>query len=100
MKNNYTIDINLCKKMDISPSEMMVLENVHFLSVATGWCFGKKKKLAEHHGYSIAGFRKLCKNLETKGLLKTNQNGHLKTTKKYSDFVSIRGGTLSSGISY
>ncbi len=91
MKNDYAININLCRKMDISPSEMMVLENIHFLSNNTGWCFGKKKTLALHHGYSYEGFRKLCKKLESKELLKTNQKGHLKTTILYADFMSVEG---------
>ena len=96
MKNNYAIDISLCKLMDISPSGMMVLENIHFLCANTGWCFGKKKTLSDHHGYSKEGFRRLCRRLEDKGLLKTNKKGHLKTTQKYKDFVSVKGGQQSS----
>ncbi len=88
MKNHFSIDIKLSKKMDISPQEMMILENIHFLSANTGWCFASKKNLAIHHNITERGLFKIRERLVLKNLLRSNAKGHLKTTKKYSDFMS------------
>lgn len=96
MKNHYTIDIKLMLKMGVSPIECMVLENIHFLSISEGWCFASKKKLATHHNITERGLFKIRARLVEQKLLKTNAKGHLKTTKKYSDFMSVDGYEQSS----
>jgi len=96
MKNHYTIDINLCKKMGIYPSDMMILENVDFLTGDTNWCYASKKNLAAHHGITERGFFKIRLRLVDKNYLKSNSKGHLKVTKRYKDFMSVSGYEQSS----
>ena len=83
MKRYYMIDAEALIDSELSAQEWMILENIHFLSTETGWCYASKKLLAKHHGLGERAYQKIRSKLHSSGWLKINTKGHLKTTKKW-----------------
>jgi predicted transcriptional regulator len=92
MKKTITIDMQTAISSGLSLSDWAFLENVTFLqNNETGYCYAKKTNLAKYIGITTRGLRKLIDRLASKGLLKENKNGHLKTTNKWFKMQNIEG---------
>ena len=89
MKRYFSVDMEVVKKIGITASEMMLLENIFFLSHKTGWCFVSKASLAEHHGITRRGLYKMIGRLTEKGFISVNKKGHLRVTKRFLEAVSM-----------
>jgi hypothetical protein len=83
MKRYYSIDIDALTYNNLSMMDSTILENIHFLSTDTGWCYASKKSLCKHHNMTTQMYRRYTLKLIDNGWLKTNKKGELKTTKKY-----------------
>lgn len=83
MKRYYSIDAEVLHSSDLSLMEWTILENIHFLSAENGWCYASKKALANHHNLGERAYQKTRVKLADSGWIKTNTQGHLKTTKKW-----------------
>lgn len=83
MKRYFTIDAEALNSNKLSAMEWMILENIHFLSTDTGWCYATKKSLAIHHNLGERAYQKIRAKLMLDGWLKMNAKGHLKTTKNW-----------------
>ncbi len=89
MKRYIAIDITAMKESELSLLEWCILDNIKFLTHEDKWCYATKKSLADHHGITDRHFKRIRLNLESNGWLKTNAKGHLRTTKKWYDKMSV-----------
>ena len=93
MKRYYGLDIQAMQDNNLSPIEWMILENIHFLSTDTGWCFSSKQSLAEHHNISRQMITKYVASLVERGWIKKNTKHHLKVTKKWINIMTTKVST-------
>ena len=83
MKRYYMIDSVAMIDNSLSAQDWMILENIHFLSTDTGWCYATKKTLCQHHNITTQMYRRYTLKLIENGWLKVNKKGELKTTKQW-----------------
>ena len=95
MKRYFSLDLEACKNANLDTTEWLFLENIKFVqhyegNAVSGWCSKSKKALAEHLGISERKVFLMIDELCEKGfLIKHDETGFLKTTKKWDDICSM-----------
>ena len=95
MKRYFSLDLEACKNANLDTTEWLFLENIKFIqhydgNAVIGWCSKSKKALAEHLGISERKVFLMIEELLEKGfLIKHDETGFLKTTKKWDDVCSM-----------
>ena len=95
MKRYFSLDLEACKNANLDATEWLFLENIKFVqhyegNAVSGWCSKSKKALAEHLGISERKVFLMIEELLEKGfLIKHDETGFLKTTKKWDDVCSM-----------
>ena len=95
MKRYFSLDLEACKNANLDTTEWLFLENIKFIqhyegNAVSGWCSKSKKALAEHLGISERKVFLMIEELCEKGfLIKHDETGFLKTTKKWDDICSM-----------
>ena len=95
MKRYFSLDLEACKNANLDTTEWLFLENIKFIqhydgSAVSGWCSKSKKALAEHLGISERKVFLMIDELCEKGfLIKHDETGFLKATKKWDDICSM-----------
>ena len=95
MKRYFSLDLEACKNANLDTTEWLFLENIKFVqhyegNAVSGWCSKSKKALAEHLGISERKVFLMIDELYEKGfLIKHDETGFLKTTRKWDDICSM-----------
>ena len=95
MKRYFSLDLESCKNANLDTTEWLFLENIKFVqhyegNAVSGWCSKSKKALAEHLGISERKVFLMIDELCEKGfLIKHDETGFLKTTRKWDDICSM-----------
>ena len=95
MKRYFSLDLEACKNANLDTTEWLFLENIKFVqhyegNAVSGWCSKSKKALAEHLGISERKVFLMIDELCEKGfLIKHDETGFLKTTRKWDDICSM-----------
>jgi len=90
IKKHITLNLELCTSYDISYPEWILCEQIQFLSVRKGYCYAKRKTLAEALKISVRGLQKMIDRLIEKGLLKRHENAALTVTEKWLNSQEIK----------
>ena len=95
MKRYFSLDLEACKNANLDATEWLFLENIKFVqhyegNAVSGWCSKSKKALAEHLGISERKvFLMIDELCEKEFLIKHDETGFLKATKKWDDICSM-----------
>lgn len=90
IKKHITLNLEICISHDISYPEWILCSQVEFLSVRKGYCYAKKKTLAEALKMSVRGIQKMTDRLIEKGLIEKGENMALMVTEKWLEFQEIK----------
>ncbi len=90
IKKHISLNLEVCMSHDISYPEWILCEQIQFLSVQRGYCYAKRKTLADALKMSVRGLQKMIDRLSEKGLIFKHENMTLKVTEKWLEFQEIR----------
>ena len=95
-KRYIAIDLQKRKQAGLSLNEWILLEQIQFLSIKTGWCFAKRSVLADTIDITVRGLRDMISRLENSEYLIKSQENDLQVTDKWLDLISNNQEEVSS----
>lgn len=91
LKKHVSLDIEICITHDISYPEWILLAQIEFLSARHGYCYAKRKTLAEALMITERGLRKMIHRMQDKQLLEVLANNNLRVTEKWMEMQQTKG---------